>query len=345
MTLIQSVSVTSLRSHNKKSIKLHPKTTIIVGKNGIGKTSLLEAIYITLQGKSFKGSDEEILKHNKEWWKIETVFTDNSETHASYRQDKNIKEFLVNGKKSTRLLYKNKYPVVLFEPDTTQIVYGTPSKRRDYIDNLIQQVDPLYSKILSTYEKALRQRNNLLKQGSQNDSLYFPWDLILSEYGASIIARREKMAALINNKLTNIYQEISNNKDEIKIETAANKEDFNQDKLLKMFEESLNKDLLVKHTTIGPHRHDIFIYINDSIASKIASRGETRTIILALKHIESLIIEEITGKKPIILLDDVFSELDEKRQKDLLEITNENQTIITTTNADNFKSGKVIKLG
>jgi DNA replication and repair protein RecF len=239
------------------------------------------------------------------------------------------KNYLVNDKKTKRIPKKNIYPIVLFEPNDLFLFHGSPSKRRDYIDRFITQIDPQYTNILNRYEKALRQRNALLKQGITDTSKYFPWEVILSEYGASIVARRARLIEKINTLITKKYKTISNNKDVITIETHYTPLTYTSEQFLEDLSQSFNKDLIVKHTTVGPHRHDIYFKINNQPIEATASRGELRTTLLALKFIEAEIIEDIIKKKPIILLDDVFSELDEERQAQLLSL--ENQTIITTT--------------
>jgi len=345
MEKITSVSVKSFRSHDKKEIKLHPQTTIIIGKNGIGKTSLIEALYTALQGKSFKGKDEELLKYNEKWWRVDVLFNDKTTRSTSFNSDLKTKqkEFYVNGKKTHRLLFKDKYPIVLFEPDTTQILYGSPSRRRDYIDSIISQIDSQYSKIQATYDKALRQRNSLLKQGVSDSIHYFPWDITLSEYGSSIIARRERIIKKINETIEDVYRSISKNKDSITISTDYTEEEYTNKKLFDDLSKYFNKDRIIKHTTVGPHRHDFNIYINNKPVATTASRGEARTIILALKFIETKIIEEIVEKKPIIILDDVYSELDDTRQRNL--ITSDNQYIITSTHPiEGLKNTKTINL-
>lgn len=344
MTRISRVSVQNVRSHTAKKITLHPNTTILIGKNGAGKTSLLEAIYIALQGSSFKGTDHDILRHNYPWWRID-IEVDKNPRSVKYTHDaaKKKKEFIIFDKTLSRLTSKNKLPVVLFEPDDLQLLSGSPSKRRDFIDTLITHIDPQYSQIMKKYERALQQRNSLLKQGIRNPEYYFSWNITLAEYGASIIARRARIIEKINQVITQEYKNISHTSDEIKIITAYTPDIYTPEKLLEDLDASFEKDLLIKHTTTGPHRHDITITINDQSSSTTASRGEVRTIILSLKFIELVVIEEITHQQPTLLLDDVFSELDEDRQKNLLNSTY--QTIVTTTMLpDTLKSAKNCKI-
>ncbi|NCO10954.1 DNA replication and repair protein RecF [Candidatus Saccharibacteria bacterium] len=340
MTHIKRLTVTSFRSHKIKKTLFNPKTTIVLGKNGVGKTSLLEAVYIALRGTSFKGTDTDIVKKGTKWWRVEVEMDDGSIRAVFFDTEKpnKRKEVVINGKKSNRLLPKDMYPVVLFEPDDLQLLHGSPTRRRAYIDTFISQIDPLYTKIIHKYERALKQRNALLKQGIRNQAEYFAWNIALSEYGASIIARRERVINIINKTLTSTYRSISNNKDTVALHTNYTEKEYTADKLLEDLDDSFDKDLHIKHTTTGPHRHDIEYIYNHSPALTTASRGEVRTIILSLKFIEAEIIEEITNKKPIILLDDVYSELDQYRQKQLLSL--KNQTIISTTEVPDTYTGK-----
>lgn len=331
MAQVIKLTIQNLRSHIKKSVQFKDTTTIIIGKNGAGKTSLIEALYIAFRGKSFKGTDSDILQQGALWWRIEVVFDDGAERIVTFDSEKtsNQKQFIVNGKKSARLSIKDKIPTILFEPTDLQLLHGSPSRRREYIDKLITQVEPAYSVILSKYDRALRQRNNLLKQGIRDPSQLFAWNITLSDYGARIITRRLRMIELLNNQINTQYQLIAQNNDTISINYSPNDTVVTQQELLTKLEESIKKDSIVKHTTVGPHRHDLLVTFNKKPAATTTSRGEVRSIIIALKYIERSIIVDTIGVEPIVLLDDVFSELDEKRQEQLTIGTG--QHIITTT--------------
>lgn len=339
MTRVKQLTVHNLRSHTKKTISFTDTTTILIGRNGAGKTSLLEAVYIALRGTSFKGSDSDVLQEKSPWWRIEIVFDDGMERIITFDPEKASakKQFIVHGKKSARLTPKDKFPTILFEPTDLQLLQGSPTRRREYIDRLIAQVEPTYTTILSRYERALRQRNNLLKQGISDASQLFAWNLTLSDYGAKIIARRARMVSLLNEQITKQYQIIAQNADTVSIEYIHSENNSTSQQLFKKLEESIEKDRILKHTSTGPHRHDITFVFNNKPAITTTSRGEVRSILIALKYIERNIIIDTLGIEPIVLLDDVFSELDEGRQEQLTIGTG--QHIITTTHVP-FKAPK-----
>ena len=327
---ILRLAVQNVRVHSLKMLDLEPGTTLISGSNGCGKTSLIEALYIALRGKSFRGSDESIFSYGAQMYQID-VATDELQYRVTYQNQDGAKrkQFVVAGKKHGRLPYALKYPIVLFEPDTLRIVNGSPQRRRDFLDGLIQQYDQSYSYELSRYNRALLQRNKLLKDPLINDDELFSWNLILSDYGAKIISKRQAVLNDFNSKITAIYQSIAGTSDTVSLQ-YSHESYVSAQKLLKEYEEKITYDKAVGATSTGPHRHDIAIGFGDKSAIKVASRGEARTIVLALKFLEAAYIEQQTGKRPLILLDDVFGELDRHRQKRLMSEFVDNQIVMTS---------------
>lgn len=332
MVVITKLLLQNIRSHNELTASFSPNVTIITGKNGTGKTSIIESIYLSLRGTSFKGTDEELLRTDKKWWKIQAELTDETKRTITYNSEnnQNKKQFIVDDKTTYRLPQKEKYPVVLFDPDDLRLIHGSPSRRRQYIDRFIGQLNPLYTTSLHKYERALRQRNNLLKQPTTNDAL-FVWDVAISEYGSYIIEQRIEFIEQINSQLSDVYSKIAKKTDNISVHYSHTFIGDIKQKILNELHQNTEKDKILGNTSVGPHRHDVVFHFNDSPALTTASRGEIRTIILALKFLEVDIVEKITEKKPIILLDDVFSELDETRQQALSNSIKNYQTIITTT--------------
>lgn len=332
MTVINKISIHNFRSHKDFSIKLSPEVTIITGNNGSGKTSILEAIYIALQGSSFRGSDIDILQYNTDWWRINIEFNSFIKRIIFYNTKVTTKkkQFNIEDKTIYRLTPKYKYPIVLFEPDDLRLLNGSPTRRRQFIDRLISQLDPLYNTSLYKYERALKQRNNLLKNPFISNDELFVWDVAISEYGSYIIEKRILFIEQINSKLNDVYNSIAKSDDYVSIHYSNTFIGNIKQKILNDLHINIEKDKIIGFTSSGPHRHDVIFKFNNLPALDIASRGEVRTIILALKFIEVEIIEQITNLKPIILLDDVFSELDESRQK-LLINNRDSQIIITTT--------------
>jgi len=334
MAIIQKITVQNIRSHTKRLVELSPTTTVIIGDNGSGKTSLLEAIYLALQGTSFKGSDGDVLRHDADWWRVDLEFIDNNKRTITFDPSltSGKKKIIIDNKTSYRLTPKNKHPLVLFEPNDLQLLHGSPARRRKFIDHFISQLDPLYNSYLYKYERALRQRNNLLKNNFITPDEIFVWDVALSEYGAYIIDRRIAFIEKINSRLNETYNSIAKSNDIISTHYSNTYIGDIKQKLLNDLHIRAERDKIVGFTSVGPHRHDLIFNFNNFPALDVASRGEVRSIVLALKFLEVDIIKRITGIKPVILLDDVFSELDKNRQEQLL--SGENQTIITSTHLD-----------
>lgn len=331
MLPITQLSLKNFRTHDDYVVDFTSPTTVIIGPNGSGKTSLIEAIYIALQGSSFKATDNDILRRDESWYRVDLGFFGDTRT-VKYDPSRTSgkKQFVVEEKIHYRLPHARRYPVVLFEPDDLRLANGSPARRREFIDRLIRQIDAGYDQDLRNYERALKQRNNLLKQTLSTQPNLFVWDVALSKYGANIIAKRQHYIDRLNRVLTMKYQTIARNDDIVTISYTQPSIGNSEQYLLNQLHKNHQKDALLGYTSTGPHRDDLVILLNGTPALHRASRGEIRTIVLALKMCEADLIVETLGKKPIILLDDVFSELDEARQKNLTQVPLE-QLIITST--------------
>lgn len=345
MTNITKLSVKNIRSHQELEIDFSGQTTVITGSNGSGKTTLLEAIYIAFRGKSFKGTDQEILNFSSQWWRIDlsTSDEDRSIKYDSLKIAKK-KQFDIDGKVSYRLPVDQKKPIVLFEPEDLRLIHGSPARRRLFIDRFILQLDKNYSILLSRYDKAIRQRNALLQDSNIKNDELFAWNVILSDYGAKIIKQRYQYTELLNETLKDTYNQIAGTNMKVNLAYSRNYQDFSETLILKQLNNSLDRDRLYKNTSIGPHRHDIVFNFADSLASKIVSRGEARTIVLALKLSELAVIKNIKKQNPLVLLDDVFSELDHQRQVSLAELASDSQVIITSAHTPADLSVTQVKL-
>ena len=344
--VIQSIRVQHIRAHRDYTLTIAPDVTVVMGSNGSGKTSLIEALYIALRGSSFKGSDKDILAHGETWYRIDVTFDDGSSRTVKFDAEKTAgrKQFIVDDKTYYRLPLSVKCPVVLFEPDDLRLLHGSPERRRRFIDHFIAQLDSPYQTTLRRYERALKQRNALLKRQASADE-FFVWNLTLSEYGAVIIEKRRRFINRLNDHLNGMYRHIAQKDDRVSISYSGAYGESVQQRLLSELHHALQKDLALGFTTVGPHRHDILFDFNASSALTVASRGEVRSIVLALKFLEIDIIEQITGKKPIVMLDDVFSELDDERQRRLTTLTQSHQVIITSaTGSERIDAQKVTSL-
>lgn len=326
--LIKSISLTNFRNHNTYHLECKPDTTLILGENGCGKTSVLEAIYILTRGKSFRATDQDILKRGSDFYRIELEYDDGEKIIATY--DGVRKNFKTPDKSSTRLSIKNKYPIILFLPSDLNLISGPPSRRREYFDRMFSDFNNNYASILNKYNKALRQRNELLKTENLDRSKLFPWDLLLANFGSELVKYRTEFITEINQTLNQTYYSIAENDDQISLLYTPVTPSISKDQFIKHLDQNYEKDRVMGYTTFGIQRDTIEFIFNQKPAISIASRGETRSIILALKFVEANIIINKLGKKPIILLDDVFSELDETHRRCLVNNFKNHQVIITS---------------
>ena len=333
--IIQSVKLVNFRSHDEFLLQCNKKTSLLVGENGSGKTSVLEAIYEALRGKSFRATDEEILKRGTEFYRIELDFTDGTKTIVLY--DGQRKQFLVEDKKKIRLPKKNRYPIVLFLPEDLHLVATSPTKRRNYFDRVISEFNESYSNSLLKYEKALRQRNELLKKYKIDeddnkviDRDFFSWNILLAKYGLEIRNYRKQYLDRLNAEFNQVYHSIVENGDRVFLKLNLFGGEITEADYFNRLENEFRRDLILGHTGFGIHRDDFIFLFNEKEADGTASRGELRSMILAMKFIEADLIFRETGKRPVVLLDDVFSELDNVRQKSLVKNFKDNQVIITS---------------
>jgi DNA replication and repair protein RecF len=336
MTVVKKLNLQNIRSHDKFKLELSPTVTVIVGNNGSGKTSIIEAIYVALRGASFKGSDQDILRYDTPWWRIEIEFDNFTKRTINYDPELSLgrKKIVIGDKVMYRLPAKYKQPVVLFEPDDLRLLHGSPTRRRQFIDRFISQLDPMYQSVIHKYDRALKQRNNLLKKQRVAQNELFVWDIAISEYGAYIIEKRIAFIEQINSKLNDQYNSIAKSHNVASVHYSNTYIGDIKQKLLNDLHSHVERDKALGFTSTGPHRHDVIFRFNNFSALDVASRGEVRTIVLAIKFMEVEIIEQITNIKPIILLDDVFSELDASRRQAITKYLKDYQTIITTTDAD-----------
>lgn len=320
--------------------------TIITGPNGQGKTNLLEAVYLLSLGRSFRTNHpDHLIKWEKDCFRCFCTVESQNETfelEVGYTNNpirkKNYKKNEVHLKNSE---YLGNLLTVLFHPEDLNMLYLSPSYRRKYMDILLSQVDKNYLFALTQYKHVLKQRNSLLFQIREHRFQKLPinalledlssWDQQMAKFGLIINEKRQNLVEFLNQNLTAIYQKISGQKEKITVKylksvTTETRQDYQN-----ALENSQNKDIKDARGNIGPHLDDLQFLLNGLPISQMASRGEFRTILLALKFAEIEFIKEKSGLLPILLLDDVFSELDQNRVGHLLETVRNHQTIITTT--------------
>lgn len=333
--MITDLRLQSFRSYQDDSFEFEPGVNIIVGPNASGKTNLLEALQFVGLGSSYKARDIETIRHTKPWARLHGHGPTGPRTVKIEKTEGSTKKsFEISGNFYKRLSIQKTLPVVLFEPEHLRLLTGSPERRREFMDDILSQITPEFSSLRRQYKRALAQRNALLKNRGNKDQL-FVWNVRLSELGGTIAQHRINLVKRINQNLQNIYRNLSDSK--VKVEAAyASSCGLKQygSSMLKKLENNSELDFERGFTAYGPHRDDLLITLDDHQASEVGSRGEIRTLLLSLKLVELNLIEEVRGQKPILLLDDVFSELDGARRRALTEYLSGHQTFITTTDAD-----------
>ena len=334
--LVSSVKLQNFRCHEIYQLACEPQTTLILGKNGCGKTSVIEAIYEVLRGKSFRAVDREILRRGAEFYRVELEFKDGGKRAVSFDGERKI--FYVRDHKYRRLPRNLQLPVVLFGFKDLNLPATSPERRRDYFDDVLERLSVSYTDDLRHYRQALKQRNQLIKQAADREE-FFSWDILLAKYGCSLRRARQKYLKTINQQLTSTYQSIAHNNDEVQIKYLVDNSEVSAtpraisdtETYLNQLNQNLARDLVLGHTTFGVHRDQYEFIFNGNPAKGSASRGEVRSIMISLKLIEASDIEKATHQKPLILLDDVFSELDAERRQCLVENFQNHQIILTST--------------
>ena len=343
--IIKSLELSNFRNYEHLNIQLSPNVTIFYGNNAQGKTNILEALYVACTTKSQKGSrDRELIRFNESEAHIRLMVDDDSISRRidMHLKDKGQKGVAIDGipiKKAAELY--GLMNIISFSQDDLGIIKEGPSERRRFCDMELCQLDKLYMHNLAGYEKALEQRNNLLKQLSFNPELKDTldiWDDQLVSYGKYIIEKRNLFIEDINKIAFEIHKTLTSGNEELKIGYLPNVsvEEF-KDVLLT----NRDKDILLKTTSIGPHRDDMVFMLNENDAKKYGSQGQQRTSALTLKLSELELVKQNKKKNPVLLLDDVLSELDRNRQTKLLENISGVQTVITCTGLDEFVKNRI----
>jgi len=331
---IKEIKLNNFRNYNFKEINLEKNINIFYGENAQGKTNIIEAIFLSSMGKSFRtNKDKELINFEKEKAIVEINFEKKDRDGKIKIEIENKKNIYLNGiklKKLSELL--GNINVVIFTPDDINILKGGPQNRRRFLDIMISQLKPNYMYTLNLYLKTLEQRNNYLRQikiENKDENLLDIWDEKLAEYAVIIYNYRVEFINKIKNKIENIHKDITQNKENIKIEYIS--ECKEKEEFLNLLKQRRKLDIIKGFTTKGIHRDDFMIYINEKEVNTYGSQGQHRTAILSLKLSELKVIYDEIGEYPILLLDDFMSELDESRRKSFLENIENIQVIITCT--------------
>lgn len=330
--LITGIRLQRFRSYRDQAFELEPGVNIVIGPNASGKTNLLEALYVVSRGKSFRVRDADLIRYGASWARVDATQTHQNRSIKLRRAGLPHKEFVIGANTQRRLAASDTLPVVLFAPDDLRLLNGSPTRRRDYMDQIVSQ---LYggASVINRYQRALLQRNALLKQVRPDQDELFVWGIKLGELGAQIVAWRRELTKELNKEASGLYESLSGKVHRVRFT-------YESTLPLKNYAQAINaamqsgRDIQLGHTANGPHRDDLRVSLDGHDSSLTASRGEIRTLVLVAKLVEAKLLEAQSGQKPLLLLDDVFSELDGKRRQQLAAAVKGYQTLITTTDAD-----------
>jgi len=349
---VSELELRNFRNFKSFKMELHQNLNIIIGDNAQGKTNLLESIYVSCFGKSFRTRNDKdlILKdiiYNYVKLKIQRRHTDITIEYRIHRQlNKEIKINNNSIKKLSEIL-GNIY-VVLFSPEDLELIKGSPGIRRDFINRELSNINLKYCGLLIEYKKILKQRNNILKNDSINDEMLEVFTEQLIDKGVKIILYRIDFIKKIHRISKKIHSDLTQQKENLVIEYLSNislENGQNYDKIEESYrrkiKSKIKREKKLGYTLVGPHRDDFTLFINGEDAKQFGSQGQQRTAALSLKLSEIELIKNETKEYPILLLDDVFSELDLQRQSSLLKIFEKTQTIITSTSFDDVLKNKV----
>jgi DNA replication and repair protein RecF len=341
--MLKSIFLQNFRSYKKAEFSFE-KTTLIIGPNTSGKSNLIEAIYLLSTGKSFRtDKDVQMLAFKEEVGRVRGILEDEEIevviTNGQVNGGSQYKKFLVNGVSKRRVDFAGHLLTVLFSPQDLEIIVDSPSLRRNFLDEILEQVDRDYRVALIAYTKALRQRNALLElareTGTRNEKQLEYWDNLVIENGNVITQKREEFINFLNSSAKDIFDFI----------VEYDKSTVSKQRLLQY----RNEELAAGVTLVGPHRDDFSIHMFNNTRNTthdikfFGSRGQQRLAILQLKALELLFVEKTLGERPTLILDDIFSELDEDHIVLILEQIGKQQTIMTTTHRE-FIPKKLLKL-
>lgn len=350
--MINKVSLINFKSHKQTDIAFDSSKAAIIGKNATGKTNILESIYYGFITKSYFGTQSSLINRDEDFMKLIINFDSDKNHNIEYRLKKGLKSvsrtITIDGIKKRASDIIGTQPIVIFIPDDVLIVTGGPQYRRNLINSILVQTSKEYLLALNRFQKILNQRNRLLyslKNGltSSKDQI-FVYNLQLSEPISIIYKYRDELVEYMNKNLSKKYSAISGGGDKVHLE-YLNSLPKEKDDILSSLEAHVGDDLALGFTSRGPHKDELTVALNGFSARDNLSRGENRSLSLAIKLAELDYIDLNSENSPLLLLDDVLSELDEDRQKHLLEHSEKHQVIITSTEiAGNIDDYQIIKL-
>lgn len=324
--MFKTLRLQNFRNYSDAEFTFGEGVNVVVGPNGSGKTNLLEALYFVTHGKSFRTDISALIANRADWARLDALHGGQELILKLTSGENGVRKQL---QKDSKVVHESGVRVVLFEPDQLRMVHGPPELRRAWLDNLLIQLEPAYALGLKNYQRTLHQRNVLLRSGREDD--LFVWEIKMSEYGAFIAGIRTQLVANFAERVNELYGAFSGSKDKVAIKYDTPFTESYGSQFLKVLGENRDHDRHRGYTTLGPHRDDLRIEFNKLPIGDIASRGERRTLYLALKFLEAALIESKFEQKAVMLLDDLFGELDDRRKRLLQKTLSDNQIIITST--------------
>jgi len=333
--MIVNIRLQQFRSYQDSSFEFDNGVNIIVGPNASGKTNLLEAILVVSRGSSYRAHDAELVAFNHPWARLDSLTDSGDRTIKLVVDPSARKTFEIDGRDYKRLLMPQMLPTVLFEPNHLALLNGSPERRRDYLDELLIQTELGYSTTVRRYRRALAQRNRLLKIPRVSIAQFFPWNVRLSELAGIIVRARAQLVDSLQAQIGALYQDLAHGSAVVSLRYRYGADPVQyESSMMRQLDEHLSADMVRGFTSFGPHREDLAVLFDGRVAQEVASRGELRTLVLALKILELKLLERARDKQPVLLLDDVFSELDGVRRHALTTHLQSYQTFMTTTDAD-----------
>ena len=352
---VKEIELVNFRNYKKLKVSFNERVNIFLGSNAQGKTNLLEGIYLNAIGKSFKTlRDKELIKFDEDICRIKTTYVSDDEEHVneiviSGDGKKAIKTDGIKISRSSELL--DRIYIIVFSPEDLKIVKDEPEKRRRFIDRELCLISPGYFNDLNNYRKSLKQRNAYLKENEIENQILDIWDYEIASHGSRIIKKRKEFIEKINEISQDIHHKITGGLEDLHVKYEPNvyEEDELKEKFIEILKNSREDDIRNRTTGKGPHKDDIKISADGIDLRKYGSQGQQRTAALSLKLSEIRLIENEIGQKPVLLLDDVLSELDNDRQKYLINSLGNNQMFITTTDiigtvAKSLPEGRIFKI-
>lgn len=340
----EKLQLKNFRNYQQESFEFVDGINIFYGNNGQGKTNVLEALFLASMGKSFRTShDIEMIKDGCDNFEVEVEFKENTDSHLKIAYNKAKQKYIkVNGiylRKMGDLM--GTFPSVIFSPNNMVLLSAGPSERRKFMDMALCQLRPVYYFNLQQYNKILMQKNAFLKnsvQGLADKDMLDVWNMSLAEMGAEITKQRIFYLEQISKYASEFHSRISGGNEEIivKYENSAGED---KETFYRKLTDAMQREMDRGMSLIGPHKDDIELTLEGTgDMKKYGSQGQKRTCVLALKLSETKILEDETGKRPVLLLDDVLSELDKDRQRLLLKNIEKTQVFITCTDAERLKN-------